>query len=71
MVIDVNLSFIGQVNELGLELVKALSLVYTHLLVFPLGFAYAIRVNEVFFEVIDHLGNCLEGVSGIGLVSSV
>jgi hypothetical protein len=51
--------------------VKALSLVYTHLLIFPLNFAYAIRVDEVFSEVIDHLGNYLEGVNGIGLISSV
>jgi hypothetical protein len=70
-VVDVDLSFVGQVDELGLKLVKALSLVYTHLLVLPLGFAYAMRVDEVFSEVVDHLGNCLEGVSGIGLVSSV
>jgi hypothetical protein len=59
------------VDELGLKLVKALSLVYTHLLVLPLGFAYAMRVDEVFSEVIDHVGNYLEGVNGIGLVSSV
>jgi hypothetical protein len=51
--------------------VKALSLVYTHLLVLLLGFAYVIKINEVFFKVIDHLGNCLKGVNGIGLVSSV
>ena len=58
-------------DELGLELVEALSLVYTYLLVFPFDFAYAIRVNEVFSEIVDYLGDCLEGVSGIGLVSSV
>jgi hypothetical protein len=59
------------VDELGLELVKALSLVYTYLLVLPLGFVYAMRVNEVFSEIIDHLGNYLEGVSSIRLVLSV
>jgi hypothetical protein len=71
MVINVNLSFINQVDELGLKLVKALSLVYTHLLILPLNFMYAIRVNEMFSKVIDHLGNYLEGVSDIGLISSV
>jgi hypothetical protein len=59
------------VDELGLELVKALSLVYTHLLVLPLNFTYAMRVNEVFSKVINHLGNCLKGVSNIRLISSV
>ena len=58
-------------DELGLELVKALSLVYIYLLVLPLNFMYAIRVNEVFFKVIDHLGNYLEGVSSIRLISSI
>ncbi len=50
---------------------KALSLVYTHLLVFPLSFIYAMRVNKVFSEVVNHLGSYLEGVSGIRLVLSV
>ena len=58
-------------DELGLELVEALSLVYIYLLVFPLGFVYAIRVNEIFSEIVDHLGNYLEGVSSIRLVSSI
>jgi hypothetical protein len=70
-VININLSFIGQVDKLGLELVETLSLVYIYLLVLPLGFVYTIRVNEVFSEIVDYLGGCLEGISDIGLVSSV
>jgi hypothetical protein len=65
------LSFVGQVYELGLELMKALSLVYTHLLVFTLYFAYTIRVNKVFIEVIDYLVNYRKGVSNTRLISSV
>ena len=58
-------------DKLGLELVETLSLVYIYLLVFPFSFVYMIRVDEVFSKVIDYLGNYLEGVSDIGLVSSV
>jgi predicted neutral ceramidase superfamily lipid hydrolase len=59
------------VDKLGLELVKALSLVYTYLLILLLNFMYMIRVNEVFFKVIDHLGNYLKGVNSIELILSV
>jgi hypothetical protein len=59
------------VDKLGLKLVKALSLVYTYLLILSLNFIYVIRVNEVFFKVIDHLGNYLKGVNSIKLISSV
>ena len=58
-------------DKLGLELVETLSLVYMYLLVLLLGFVYTIRVDKVFFEIVDYLNNYLEGVSGIGLVSSV
>ena len=58
-------------NKLGLELVKVLNLIYIYLLIFPLSFVYIIRVNKVFSEIVDYLDNYLEGVSGIGLVSSI
>jgi hypothetical protein len=59
------------VYELDLELIKALSLIYTYLLVFALCFAYPIRVDKVFIEVIDHLISYRKGVSNTRLVSSV
>ncbi len=71
MVVNINLSFISQVDKFGLELVEALVLVYMHLLVFTLSFAYIIRVNKVFTEVVDYLGSCLERVGSIGLILSV
>ena len=71
MVININLNFISQVDKLSLEFVEALSLVYIYLLIFPLGFVYIIRVDKVFSEIVNHLDNYLEGVSDIGLVSSV
>jgi hypothetical protein len=30
-----------------------------------------IRINEIFSEIVNYLGNYLEGVSSIGLVSSI
>jgi hypothetical protein len=71
MVININLNFINQMNKLGLKLVKALSLVYIHLLVLLLNFMYAIRVNEMFFKVINYLGNYFKGVNGIKLILSI
>jgi len=59
------------VYKLGLKLVKTLSLVYIYLLIFPLSFVYTIRVNEVFFKVVDHSSNYFEGINGIKLVSSI
>ncbi len=71
VVININLSFIGQVDKLGFKLVKALSLVYTHLLIFTLSFAYIIRVNKVFSKVVNYLGSYLEGISSIRLITSI
>jgi hypothetical protein len=59
------------VYELSLELIKALSLVYTYLLVFTLYFTYTIRVNKVFTEIIDYLVNYRKGISNTRLISSV
>ncbi len=58
-------------DKLGLELVEALGLVYTYLLILTLSFAYIIRVNKVFAEVVNYLGSYMERVSSIGLVLSV
>ena len=57
--------------KLGLKLVKTLSLVYIYLLIFPLNFIYIIRINKVFSEIVDYLDNYLEGISDIGLISSI
>ena len=66
-----DLSFVGQVYEFGLELMEALGLVYMHLLIFTLCFAHLIRVNKVFTEVVDYLSGYLKGVSSIRLIPSI
>jgi hypothetical protein len=70
-VLGMDLSFVCQVDKLGLKLIEGLNLVYSQLLVFTSSFAYAVRVDEVFTEVVDYLHSRLERVSGIRLVSSV
>ena len=71
MIININLNFISQIDKLSLKLVKVLSLVYIYLLIFPLNFIYIIRINKVFSEIVDYLDNYLEGISDIGLISSI
>jgi hypothetical protein len=53
-VLGIDLSFVCQVDELGLELMEGLNLVHSQLLVFTSSFAYAVRVDEVFTEVVDY-----------------
>jgi hypothetical protein len=69
-VLWVDLSFVGQVDELSLELMESLNLLYSQVLVFASSLTYAIRVNKMFTEVVDHLLSCLEGISGVRLISS-
>ncbi len=57
--------------KLGLELIEALGLVYTHLLIFTLYFTYIIRVNKVFTKVVDYLVGYRKGVSSTRLILSV
>ncbi len=58
-------------NKLSLKLVKALGFAYIYLLVLTLSFAYIIRVNKVFIEVINYLSSYLEGVGSSRLVLSI
>jgi hypothetical protein len=69
-VLRVDLSFVGQVDELGLELMESLNLLYSQVLVFVSGLTYTVQVDEMFTEVVDHLLSCLEGIGGVRLVSS-
>ena len=71
MIININLSFINQINKLNLKLVKVLNLVYIYLLIFPLDFVYIIKINKVFFEIIDYLNNYFKGISNIRLISNI
>ena len=71
MVININLNFISQIDKLDFELIETLNLVYIYLFIFPLNFVYIIRINKVFSEIVDYLGNYLKGISGIGLVLSI
>ncbi len=71
MVININLSFVSQVDKLSLKLVEALGLVYTHLLILTLSFAYIMRVNKVFAKVVNYFSSYIERVSSIGLISSI
>jgi hypothetical protein len=66
----VDLSFVSQVDELGLELMESLNLLHSQVLIFASGLTYAVRVDEIFTEVVDHLLSCLEGIGGVRLVSS-
>jgi hypothetical protein len=66
----VDLSFVGQVDELGLELIESLNLLHSQVLVFTSSLTYTVRVNEMFTEVVDHLLSCLEGISSVRLISS-
>jgi hypothetical protein len=66
-----DLSLICQVNKLGLKLVKSLDLVYSQLLIFMSSFAYVVRVNKVFTEIVNYLYSYLERISGIRLIASI
>jgi hypothetical protein len=58
------------VDELGLELMESLNLLYSQVLIFASSLTYTVRVNEIFTEVVDYLLSCLEGISGVRLISS-
>ncbi len=58
-------------DKLSLKLVKALGLVYMHLLILMLSFAYIIRVNKVFAKVVNYLSSYIERVSSIRLILSI
>jgi hypothetical protein len=66
----VNLSFVSQVDKLSLELIESLNLLYSQVLIFASSFIYAVRVNEMFTEVVDYLLSYLKGISGVRLISS-
>ena len=66
-----DLSFIYQVNKLGLELIEGLNLIYLQLLVFISSFVYIVRVNKVFTEIVNYLYSRLERISSIRLISSI
>jgi hypothetical protein len=66
----VDLSFVSQVNKLGLKLIENLNLLYSQVLIFVSSLTYAVRVNEIFTEVIDYLLSYLKGISGVRLISS-
>jgi hypothetical protein len=70
-VLEMDLSFVYQVDKLGLELMEGLNLVYLQLLVFISSFIYVVRVNEVFTKVVNYLYSRLERVSSIRLISSI
>jgi hypothetical protein len=58
------------VDELSLELMESLNLLYSQVLVFASSLMYAVRVNEMLTEVVDYLFSRLEGNGGVRLVSS-
>jgi hypothetical protein len=66
----VDLSFVSQVDKLGLKLIESLNLLYSQVLIFVSSLIYIVRVNEMFTEVVDYLLSYLEGISGIRLISS-
>jgi hypothetical protein len=51
--------------------VKDLNLVYSQLLIFTSSFVYAVRVNEVFTEIVNYLHSYLKRISGIRLIVSI
>ena len=65
-----NLSFVGQVNKLSLKLMESLNLLYSQVLIFASSLIYAVRVNEIFTEVVDYLLSYLKGISSVRLISS-
>ena len=65
------MSFVGQINKFGFKLVKALGLVYIYFFVFIFGFIYIIKINKIFTEIIDYLGNRFKRIGNIGLISSI
>ncbi len=58
-------------DKLGFKLIKALSLVYIYLFIFILGFIYAIKVNKIFFKIVDYLNSCFKRISGIRLIINI
>jgi hypothetical protein len=66
----VDLSFVGQVDKLGLKLMESLNLLYSQVLIFASSLIYTVRVNEIFTEVVDYLLSYLKGISGVRLISS-
>jgi hypothetical protein len=66
----VDLSFVSQVNKLGLKLIESLNLLYSQVLIFVSSLTYMVRVNEIFTKVVDYLLSYLKGISGVRLISS-
>ena len=57
-------------NKLGLKLIESLNLLYSQVLIFASSLIYAVRVNEIFTEVVNYLLNYLKGISGVRLILS-
>jgi hypothetical protein len=58
------------VDKLGLKLIESLNLLYSQVLIFASSLIYAVRVNEIFTEVVNYLLSRLKGISGVRLISS-
>jgi hypothetical protein len=58
------------VNELGLKLMESLNLLYSQVLIFASSLIYAVRVNEIFTEVVNYLLSCLKGIGSVRLILS-
>jgi hypothetical protein len=66
----VDLSFISQVDKLGLKLIESLNLLYSQVLIFASSLIYVVRVNEIFTKVVNYLLSYLKGISGVRLILS-
>ncbi len=58
-------------DKLSFKLIKALSLVYIYFFIFILSFIYVIKVNKIFFEIVDYLGSYLKRIGGIRFIINI